>query len=226
MIGDGMVFEHGKAARYYASGNAVPLSFETLPHTGAMMTRSANNSVTDSAAGGTAIATGVKVNNDVVSVAIPGNGAPLLTLLEHFKAAGKSTGTVTTTYHEHATPAAFTAHNSNRNNYAAIGVDIMTNSKPNVLLGGSATISTTTAQNAGYTTVTNRTQMLAVDTASVTHLFSQFGTGYMPYEYDGSGMGTTYPHLRDDPDGPGNSGKERERLLPYGRRRPDRQCRS
>ena len=202
MIGDGMGFQQVEAARYYASGNTVPLSFETLPYSGDMTTYSANSGIgyenyTDSAAAGTAIATGVKVNNDVVSVAIPGDGSDLLTLLEYFKAAGKSTGTVTTTYHEHTTPAAFTAHNPDRDNYSQIGVDIMTNSKPNVLLGGSATISTTTAQNAGYTTVTNRTQMLAVDTASVTHLFSQFGTGYMPYENDGTGMGTTYPHLSE-----------------------------
>jgi hypothetical protein len=48
-------------------------------------TQSASSSVTDSAAAGTALATGVKVNNGVISMAAPGNGAQLQTLLEYFK---------------------------------------------------------------------------------------------------------------------------------------------
>ena len=45
MIGDGMGFQQVEAARYYASGNTVPLSFETLPYSGDMTTYSANSGI-------------------------------------------------------------------------------------------------------------------------------------------------------------------------------------
>lgn len=85
-IGDGMGFEHVEAARFYNGGN---LSFENLPNQGQVTTYSANNAVTDSAAAATAIATGVKVNNDVISVALPGDGRELETMLELFKKEAK-----------------------------------------------------------------------------------------------------------------------------------------
>ena len=74
-----------------------------------MTIHAANNPVPDSAASATAIATGVKVNNGVIALALPGDGQPLKTVLEIFQAAGKSTGLVTTTEITHATPAAFAA---------------------------------------------------------------------------------------------------------------------
>ncbi len=53
-IGDGMGFEQVRAANLY---NGAPLSFEALPFQGELTTRSANSSVTDSAAAATALAT-------------------------------------------------------------------------------------------------------------------------------------------------------------------------
>jgi alkaline phosphatase len=78
-IGDGMGFEQVKAANFYAGE---PLSFERFPHQGQCTTYSASSSVTDSAAAATAIATATKVNNGVVSLAYPGDGSELETLLE------------------------------------------------------------------------------------------------------------------------------------------------
>ena len=88
-IGDGMGFEAVKAAGYYASGETGNLSFEAFPHRAEMATYAANSSMTDSAAAATAIATGHKVNNGVISMELPGSGAPLKTLLEIFKTQGK-----------------------------------------------------------------------------------------------------------------------------------------
>ncbi len=77
LIGDCMGFEQVKAAGMYIHGQPGTIPFEYFPHQGQVTTHSANSSVTDSAAAATAIATGFKVNNDVVSVAIPGDGDDL-----------------------------------------------------------------------------------------------------------------------------------------------------
>ena len=113
-IGDGMGFEQVKAAGIYAHGTSGTLSFESLPYQGEVTTTSADNPVTDSAAAATAMATGFKVNNRVISVAIPGDGRDLETVLERLRDQGKSTGLVTIAYVTHATPAAFGAHESDR----------------------------------------------------------------------------------------------------------------
>jgi len=101
-IGDGMGFEQVKAAGMYANGEEGTLPFEAFPCQAEMTTYSANSSVTDSAAAGTALATRFKVDNEVISMAYPGNGKELETLLEYFKDKEKSTGLVTTTYMSHA----------------------------------------------------------------------------------------------------------------------------
>jgi len=193
MIGDGMGPEQVKAANYYNGG---PLVFETFLHQGLLRTYAANASVTDSAAGGTALATGVKVNNGVISMAYPGDGRELQTLLEHYQAAGKSAGLVSTTYLTHATPAAFGAHEPSRGNTSQIAGDYMNQTRPNVLFGGGGSgMSTSTAAAKGYTVVTNRVGMQGLNTETETMVSGQFGSGHMPYEYDGNY--TSLPHLSE-----------------------------
>ncbi len=197
-IGDGMGPEQVKAANYYNGG---PLSFELLPYQGLLMTYAANNSVTDSAASGTALATGYKANNGVISEARPANpdypvfGSEMETLLERAKAEGKSTGLVTTTYLTHATPATFGAHTSNRNNLGDIGNDYLNQTRPNVLFGGGGNgLSTGAAASAGYTVVTDRAAMQALNTQTETMVSGLFGGDHLPYEYDGVG---SLPHLSE-----------------------------
>ena len=64
--------------------------------------------MTDSAAGATAFASGVRSFNGAVGVDAQGRAVP--TLLEHARRAGKATGLVTTAQVTDATPAAFGAH--------------------------------------------------------------------------------------------------------------------
>ncbi|MGQ9589064.1 MAG: alkaline phosphatase [Planctomycetota bacterium] len=213
LIGDGMGREQVKAAGMYAHGSGGTLVFETLPRQGQMTTHSADNSITDSAAAAAAMATGVKVNNGVVSMAYPGDGSELTTLLEHFMARGKAVGLVTTTRMTDATPAAFGAHEASRTNEDGIAQDYLTQTRPNVLLGGGGHgMTPSSAAAAGYTVVADRAGLLALDTENVSMVSGQFGDGDFPYEYDGTGYGTTYPHLyemtqvalqvlEDDPDG-------------------------
>jgi alkaline phosphatase len=195
LIGDGMGFEHVKAGGMYAYGSAGALSFEAFPYQGQVTTYSANSSITDSAAAGTAIATGQKVNNDVISVKKPGNGSELYTLLEHFRDSNKSTGLVTVTPMTHATPAAFGAHELSRDNISQIAQDYLNQTRPNVLLGaGGNGLTTSAASSAGYTVVTSRSALMGLNTESVSRVSGQFGANF-PYEYNG--YSATYPHLSE-----------------------------
>ncbi|MCZ6676461.1 MAG: alkaline phosphatase [Candidatus Poribacteria bacterium] len=194
-IGDGMGFEKVKAAGMYAYGEAGTLSFETFPYQAEITTHPSDSPMTDSAAAATAMATGFKVNNGVISTAIPGDGRKLHTLLESFSAHGKSTGLVSTTFITHATPAAFGAHQPLRGNLPEIAEDYLNQTRPHVLLGGGGNgMTPAAAEAAGYTVVTDRASMLGLDTPAVTRVSGQFGDTNLPYEFDGLG---TLPHLSE-----------------------------
>lgn len=114
-IGDGMGLSHVYAAMTVSVNE---MTFPAFPVTGFSITHSANCYSTDSAAGGTAIATGEKTNNKMISVRP--DSSVLVTLLEHARASGKSTGIISTSSLTDATPAAFTAHVPLRYDYRAI----------------------------------------------------------------------------------------------------------
>ena len=194
-IGDGMGFEKVKAAGMYTHGKAGKLSFEAFPYQGEVTTHSADAPITDSAAAATAMATGSKVNNGVISTALPGDGRELYTLLECFKDQGKSTGLVSTTFLTHATPAAFGAHEPKRGNLAEIAEDYLNQTRPDVLLGGGGNgLTDTEAEAAGYTVVANQDELLSLDTENVERVSGQFGDTNLPYEFDGLG---DLPHLSE-----------------------------
>lgn len=193
-IGDGMGFEQVKAARYY---NGAPLSFQGLPYQAQVTTYSANSGVTDSAAAGTAIATGTKVNNYVVSMAYPGDGSDLKTSLEISKDLGKKVGLITTTYLTHATPATFGAHAADRNSTSEIASDYLYGSKPNILFGGGGNgLTPASTRSVGYVVAEDTASFNALST-SANLLSAQFGTTYLPYEYDYLGKTYPCPHLSD-----------------------------
>ena len=186
-IGDGMGFEAVKAASIYASGETGTLYFEQFPHQAEISTQAANTPMTDSAAAATAMATGHKVNNGVISMAIPGDGTPLKTLLEISQDFNKRTGLVSTTYITHATPATFGAHNAQRNNLGEIAHDYLHLTRPNVMLGGGGNgITKERAETAGYAVVTNRKELLNLNTETETLVSGQFGQTNLPYMFDGT----------------------------------------
>lgn len=199
-IGDGMGFEQVEAARFY---NGAPLIFETFPYQGQINTYSANSEITDSAASATAMATGRKVNDQVLSLQIPGSGEPLTTSLQLAAMQGRSTALVTTTPALHATPAGFAAHVEHRNMESEIRRDYLEHTRPTVVLaGGGMGLRAEHPAQAGYTTVTDRQQMFdAAADAGVEMLFGVFGGGALPYEYDyfsrrNDGF-DTLPHLSE-----------------------------
>lgn len=129
-IGDGM----GPAE--VSAGIAVSdntLVVEKLPYSGFCKTYSYDNYVTDSAAGGTAIATGVKTRNGMIGMGP--DTTIVTTIMEIAHKNGLSTGLVSTSAITHATPASFVAHNSGRGNYEDIALDYM-NGIIDVFIGG------------------------------------------------------------------------------------------
>lgn len=88
-------------------GTADHLSLDAI-HVGAARTHASDSRVTDSAAGATAYASGVKTYNGAIGV--DSLGRPVPTILEAAEARGMATGLVVTTRITHATPAAFSAH--------------------------------------------------------------------------------------------------------------------
>lgn len=127
-LGDGMGISTVTAGRIYdgqlkgVDGESNALSFETLSYAALSKTYSHDTQVTDSAAGITAIMTGVKTRNKIIGLtgAAIGEkcetekGAAVETLAEIAKANGKAAGVVTTTRVTHATPAGAYAHTAYR----------------------------------------------------------------------------------------------------------------
>ncbi|HEX8405998.1 MAG TPA: alkaline phosphatase [Duganella sp.] len=136
-LGDGMGPTTVTAARIYKYGEDGALTMDTLERTARIKTFSADAQTTDSAPSMAAYMTGVKMNNEVISMsaetvatnpgrdangnlgvnncAAAGNGTPAVTILELAKAKGKAVGAITTTELTHATPAATYSHICNRN---------------------------------------------------------------------------------------------------------------
>jgi len=133
LIGDGMGAAHRTAARLDSIGREGELAMDTLPIGGMSRVWSMESVVPDSAAAGTALAAGVKTS--IVAIAVDSDGNPVETILEKAQEAGKSVGLVTDVQLAHATPAVFAAHNTNRNNYLEIALDIFEHDV-DVLLGG------------------------------------------------------------------------------------------
>lgn len=190
-VGDGMGPEHVRAGGMYLSGSEGTLSFESFPARAMVRTAGASPGPVDSAAAATAIATGRKVYNGVVSLRLPGDGAPLVTMLEGFKSMGWATGLVTTTFVTHATPAAFGAHVADRHDYPSIASGYLTGSRPDVIFGGALHLTRRQAREAGYAVVEDLAGLLALKRDSARPVCGLFARGHMPYELDrGQGVPT------------------------------------
>ena len=131
-LGDGMGITTMTASRIYKVGEDGELTMDKLPETAFIHTYSNDGQVTDSAPSMAAYMTGVKMNNEVISMSpetqatdaagkpyhvnfdstcpATGNGTPAATLLEIMKAGDYATGVVSTARITHATPATTYSH--------------------------------------------------------------------------------------------------------------------
>ena len=123
-IGDGMGVNQVNAAETYLGAlnqtiGIQPLCFPSFPYAAIVNTQSATNGVTDSAAGGTALATGHKTKNGVLGM-LKDQKTAVSSIADWAREAGAAVGIATSVSVDHATPAAFYAHVKDRKDYATI----------------------------------------------------------------------------------------------------------
>lgn len=131
MIGDGMGLSH--VAMMMIEGGYAPTAFDRMQNVALISTYSANNRVTDSAAAGTALATGEKTDNGHLGECPDGRLAE--SMIAKAWNRRMATGVVVTCKIQHATPGAFYAHVPNRNDYGTISHQLA-ESKLDVAFGG------------------------------------------------------------------------------------------
>ncbi|MBQ8736032.1 MAG: alkaline phosphatase [Bacteroidaceae bacterium] len=129
-IGDGMGPSHVLGTEYYLGelegviGRPNKLCFTQFPKSAFVSTYSKSNGVTDSAASGTALATGSKTKNGFLGVTM--DSTPVYSVAYAAKQAGFPVGISSTVGINHATPGAFYAHQPGRSRYYEIGKDMLT----------------------------------------------------------------------------------------------------
>jgi alkaline phosphatase len=150
MISDGCGYNCFDLASLYQYGRTEAQIYDSFPIQFAVSTYSASSTPydpqrawtsfdfvlsdpTDSAAAATAMATGVKTNDDMVC--LDPSGARLTSIIELAEILGKKTGTVTSVPFSHATPASFLAHAEDRYRYEEIASQIIRESPADVVMG-------------------------------------------------------------------------------------------
>lgn len=127
-IGDGMGVNQVNGTEMFLAEKegrigVKPLNFTQFPVVNFATTYSRYNSVTCSAAAGTALATGTKTKNGTIGMDSLHQG-PLYSIAAQAKKAGRRVGITTSVSVDHATPAAFYAHQPSRSMYYQIGTDL------------------------------------------------------------------------------------------------------
>ena len=172
LIGDGMGFNHLNKTE---KERDLSLTINEFKIGGESMTRSLSNAVTDSAAGGTALATGERTSNGAIGVymfdlfatySYPKN------ITELCKENGMMTGVITTDETSGATPASFSAHAYDRGDAEDITADQMTSGFDLIWGTENGIANKADAAANGFTYVTTYDEMMALEEGS--RSFAQF----------------------------------------------------
>lgn len=219
LMADGAGATHTTITRWY---KGEPLALDKMFLSG-FRTYSLDSLITDSAPAATAFATGYKTNDKYIgiypsSTSLPGVPAvkeewkykPLATVLEAAKAAGKSVGLITTTNIQHASPAAYSAHVHNRNDYNEIAeqqvyLDI------DVVFGGGKQYLVPTEQKGkrtdgedlievlkkrGYAFIETRQELIDLP-ANTRKVWGLFADDALAYEFDREALKSKEPSLAE-----------------------------
>lgn len=155
-----------------------------------MDTASANSLVTDSAAAGSAMGGGLRVNNRALNIGPAGERPEPLWVAA--RAAGKATGLVSSATVTHATPASFVVNVPHRNDEAGIG-ELYAQSGIDLFLGGGAKFFDAAQREDGvdgyaaferraYVVVRTKAELAAV--GPLRKILGTFSAGHLPYELD------------------------------------------
>lgn len=128
-IGDGMGVNQVNAAETYLGAlqgriGIEPLCFPSFPYSAFVNTQSATNGVTDSAAGGTALACGQKTKNGTLGM-LKDLTTSVSSIADWARNSGAAVGITTSVAIDHATPAAFYAHVKERHEQYTIGKQLV-----------------------------------------------------------------------------------------------------
>ena len=178
LIGDGMGANDIALCQEYGLYNYdFGLILNRIPHHGLATTKSASHKVTDSAASGTALATGVKTTNGVLGM--DQTWEPLKNASEVAREMGKKVGIITDDAITGATPSAFLVHNENRKNYDEIFTDAL-KFGPDVYIGKVEFDRYTEAEKLGYNAASRFQQIDYTFSISkdLTKPFVGFNSGY------------------------------------------------
>jgi alkaline phosphatase len=145
MIPDGMGVSHVTLTRWYKGGELLAMDQIAC---GLVRTHASDSAITDSAPAATVMATGHKSHTGFIGTLpdvanMPGldpikpgeERRPVATILEAAKLKGLATGLVATSQIPHATPAGFSAHYPNRNEYELL-IEQQVYNNIDVVLGG------------------------------------------------------------------------------------------
>ena len=175
MIGDGMGLEQISAAWVSNGGK---LNFDNFSKVGIQRSYSANKLVTDSAAAGSALATGHKTNNGMISMTP--DSVAVKSLAEEAMEKGKRAGAAVTCRVNDATPAVFFSHSPSRSNQEDI-VAQMASSCVYFLSGGGIKYwkdrkdgrdITAEIQEKGYSFAATKEELMAVEEGPVVALMA------------------------------------------------------
>jgi alkaline phosphatase len=196
-IGDGMGTAQRNAAEFYLAGmgkrdgaeRESQLVMNSLPAQGYIRTSSLSG-VTDSAAAGTALATGRKAANGVISMN-PNNGERFASVAEIARRRGMKVGIVSSAFIQDATPAVFYAHTQSRTDRYNIGLQLADSGFEYFAGGGfiqpngggnKARDLYEAAASKGYTVVKDLSEFPASEKVIAVH--PQASGGYMPWVID------------------------------------------
>lgn len=147
LIGDGNGLTQITSSALANGGELTLTRFKSI---GLLKTQSADDLITDSAAAGTALATGRKTNNR--SIGVGPDGQPLLNISELLGEHGYNSGCITTDNIAGATPASFYAHREDRDDINGILADLA-KSKLSLLVGGAPVVTGKAKVDTGFTMV-------------------------------------------------------------------------
>lgn len=186
-IGDGVGTAYWSAARFAQDR----LAIEEFPVVGLVDTRSSSHKVTDSAAGATVYAAGLRTYNNAIGVGP--DSVSVQTVLERAAEKGMATGLVATSTITHATPGSFAAHVPHRRMESEIARQ-MVRQPLTVALGGGLKFFDGSAPDADnllpalrerFTFVTNGAELRALQLDTVRTLFGLFAAEGMPAAHEG-----------------------------------------
>ncbi len=120
LIGDGMGLAQTHAG---IVKNKQSLAIESFNYIGLVNTSSSTHFTTDSGAGGTALASGVKTRNGMIGMGP--DSVAIESIIHLAEKNNLATGIVVSCAVTHATPASFVAHQVSRNMYEAIAADFL-----------------------------------------------------------------------------------------------------